>query len=267
MHPIERLRHVARAEGADPALVAREAAHALGSVARSDPPGLLPACRRLIGRHVASGPVWWLAAHMLTDADPVDAARRCAEQLEDDTTATALVHALPEEATVLVVGWPDVTAVALRRRGDVEALITEGGGDGHMLARRLSEAGSDVTLVPDRGIAAAAVVADVVLIEALAAGPSGLLAAPGSHAAAAVAQRGASAVWGVVPVGRALPERLWRALLERFDAGDEPWERDAELVPADLLAQIIGPDGPCDTVDGLAGSACPAAAELFRDAG
>jgi hypothetical protein len=267
MHPIERLRHVARAEGADPALVAREAAYALGSVARSDPAGLLPACRRLIARHVASGPVWWLAAHMLTDADPADTARRCAGQLEDDTTATALAHALPEEATVVVVGWPDVTALALRRRGDVEALIIDGAGEGAMLARRLAEAGNDVTLVPDRGIAAAAVVADVVLIEAVAAGPSGVLAAPGSHAAAAVAQRAGTAVWGVVPVGRALPERLWRALLERFDAGDEPWERDAELVPADLLAQVVGPDGLGDPVDGLAGLTCPAAAELFRDAG
>ena len=79
MHPIERLRHVARAEGADPALVAREAAHALASVARSDPPGLLPACRRLISRHVAAGPVWWLAARMLTDAEPGEAARRSAD--------------------------------------------------------------------------------------------------------------------------------------------------------------------------------------------
>jgi len=101
----------------------------------------------------------------------------------------------------------------------------------------------------------------------LAAGPTGLLAAPGSHAAAAVAARAGVAVWGVVPVGRVLPERLWRAVLERFDADGEPWERDGELVPADLLARVVGPQGELDPAEGLAAATCPAALELFRDAG
>jgi hypothetical protein len=68
-------------------------------------------------------------------------------------------------------------------------------------------------------------------------------------------------------VGRVLPERLWRALLERFDADGEPWEREGELVPAVLLGQVCGPDGCCDPAEGLANATCPAAAELFRDAG
>ena len=267
MHPIERLRYVARAEGADPALVAREAAHALATVARSEPVGLLPACRRLVSRHVASGPVWWLTARILTAEDPAETARQAAAELEDDPTGGRLAQALPDDATVVVIGWPDVAASALRRRGDVEVLISDGGGDGHVLARRLSDAGGDATVIPDRGVAAAAVVADVVLIEALAAGPSGLLAAAGSHAAAAIAARAGVAVWGVVPVGRVLPERLWLALLERFDADGEPWEREGELVPADLLDQLAGPEGLCDTAEGLANATCPAAAELFRDAG
>ena len=41
----------------------------------------------------------------------------------------------------------------------MEALIGEAGGEGQMLARRLVDAGGDVTVVADRGIAAAAVVA------------------------------------------------------------------------------------------------------------
>ena len=65
MHPIEHLRYVARATGADPAVIAREAADALVEMARIQPAGLVPACRRLIERHVASGPVWWLSARML----------------------------------------------------------------------------------------------------------------------------------------------------------------------------------------------------------
>ena len=65
MHPIEHLRHVARATGADPALVATEAASALAQMASMDPAGLVPACRRLIEAHLTSGPVWWLSARIL----------------------------------------------------------------------------------------------------------------------------------------------------------------------------------------------------------
>ena len=267
MHPIEHLRHVARAEGADPALVAREAAFALAAVARSEPAGVLPACRRLVGRHVASGPVWWLAARMLGAIDVGEAARLAADELDGDPTGRLLAAAIPDDATVLIIGWPDIVASALRRRGDLEVLIMDGGGEGAALARRLSDAGNDVASVPDRGLGAAAVVADLVLVESMAAGPSGLLAAPGSHAAAAVAARSGVPVWGVAGVGRVLPDRLWRALLERFDAGGEPWERDGELVPASLLDQLCGAEGPAEVSVGLASPTCPPAPELFRDAG
>jgi hypothetical protein len=166
MHPVERLRYVAQATGADPAVVAREAAYALGQVAETDLPGLVPSCRRLIERHVTSGPLWWLAARILADADPGPAARRAAEELDEDPTDRALARLLPDDTTVLVVGWPDLAGAALRRRGDLEVLVVEGDGDGTVLARRLREAGSDVALVPDAGVAAAAVVAGLVLIEA-----------------------------------------------------------------------------------------------------
>ena len=57
IHPIEHRRYVARATGADPALVTREAASALAEMCRSQPAGLLPACRRLIERHIAAAPL------------------------------------------------------------------------------------------------------------------------------------------------------------------------------------------------------------------
>jgi hypothetical protein len=69
-------------------------------------------------------------------------------------------------------------------------------------------------------------------------------------------------------VGRVLPERLWDALAARLDdSGDEPWDRPSELVPAPLISQVVGPDGPCETEEGLRASTCPAAPELFRAAG
>lgn len=267
MHPIERLRYVARAEGADPALVASEAATALAAVARAEPAGLLPACRRLIARHLSAGPVWWLSARVLGAPDVAAEARAAAEELADDRTDRHLAAAIPDETTTLVVGWPDVAASALRRRGDLEVLVVDAGGEGSALARRLADAGNDVALVPDAGAGAAAAVAGLMLVEARAAGPSGILAAPGSHAAAAVAARAGAQVWGVAGVGRVLPPRLWDALLARFDASGEPWERDAELVPADLLTSVVGPGGTVPTTEGLAAATCPPAPELFRDAG
>jgi hypothetical protein len=264
MHPIERLRYVARVQGADFGLLAGEAASALGALAASDVAGLVPSCRRLVERHVTNGPLWWLSARMLSSPDPVDAAREAAAALEADQTGRQLAAAMPDEAVVLVVGWPDITADALARRGDLEVLVVESGGEGTALARRLSGEGA-ASLVPDRGIGAAATVADLVVVEAQVAGPSGVIAAPGSHAAAAVAQRSGVPVWAVVGVGRALPEPLWAALLSRLDqSGLEPWDRDAELVAAHLIDSVVGPLGPVGVEEGLAATTCPVAPELLR---
>lgn len=268
MHPIEHLRYVARATGADPAVVAREAADALVEMARIQPAGLVPACRRLIDRHVASGPVWWLSARMLRSEEPARAGRESASELDSDPTASHLTDALADSATVVVVGWPDVTAEALRRRGDVEVLVVDWSSEGEQLARRLQERGSEVALVPESGAGPAAVVADVVLVEALAAGPAGVLAVPGSMAVAAVAAHQQVPVWAVAGVGRVLPEQLWDALVNRLDeSGAEPWDRPVEVVPAGLISCVVGPDGLVEAEPGLRATTCPAAPELFRAAG
>lgn len=268
MHPIEHLRYVARATGADPALVAAEAAEALVQMARIQPAGLVPACRRLIERHLSSGPVWWLSARMLRDEDPVAAGRRSAEELEQDGTSVQVADALPDGATAVVIGWPDITSDALRRRGDVEVLIVDWESEGDQLVRRLRDRGNEVVLVSESGVGPAAVVADVVVVEAVAAGPPGILAVPGSMAAAAVAAHQQVPVWAVTGVGRVLPGPLWDAMLQRLDeSGVEPWDRSVEVVPAALISQVVGPDGPVETETGLAATTCPAAPELFRAAG
>ena len=268
MHPIEHLRYVARASGADPSLVAREAAAALAEVAQVDPAGIVPGCRRLVERHLTSGPVWWLAARVLSAADPSDAALQAAAELEEDRTERHLASALADAATVVVIGWPEVTAGALRRRGDLEVLVVDSLGEGSGLARRLANAGSECEVVPNSGVGPASAVADLVVVEAFVAGPAGVLAAPGSLPAAATAAHSGRPVWLVTPTGRVLPEGLWAALLNRFDeTAGEPWERAAELVPASLASDLVGPDGPAGVEEGLASATCPAAPELLRAAG
>lgn len=265
MHPIERLRYVARASGADPSLVAREAASALADVALDEPAGLVPACRRLIGHHLTSGPIWWLSARMLSADDPAAAARAAVGELDEDRTGRVLIDDIPEDATVLIIGWPDTAASALRRRGDLEVLVVDAGGEGSVLARRLADSGTEATVVPDSGVGTAAAVSALVLVEAHAAGPSGLLATAGSHAAAAVAVAAGVPVWGVAPVGTVLPARLWDTLLGRVDAGGlEPWERDTELVPGRLLTAVIGPSGAVDPDTALRSSTAPPVAELLH---
>ena len=240
--------------------MAQLSAAALSALARTDRAGLVPACRQLVARHLENGPVWWMASRVLCSDDPARAAREAEDELASDPTPAHLEEALPEGATVLVVGWPELAGLALARRGDVEVLVADADGQGAALARRLARGGIDVALVEDRGVGAGAVAADIVLVEALAAGPSGLLAPLGSHAAAALAQE----AWGVAGVGRVLPEELWTALLERFDgSGCEPWERGAELVPVGALKFLVGPGGLGEVGLGLAATTCPAAPELL----
>jgi hypothetical protein len=94
MHPIERLRYVARADWVPPALLASEAAWALSELAEHEGAAVLPACRRLLDRHPACGPLWWVAACILTAGDPIAEAERCADALEGDMTPELLAEEL-----------------------------------------------------------------------------------------------------------------------------------------------------------------------------
>ncbi|HUC35869.1 MAG TPA: hypothetical protein VMR97_01965 [Acidimicrobiales bacterium] len=98
MHPIERLRYVARAGWAGPSELAAEAAWALADLAEREPAALVPACRRLLDRQPGCGPLWWLCARVLSAPDPVTEAVVCAEELCDDPTASLLLEALPPGA-------------------------------------------------------------------------------------------------------------------------------------------------------------------------
>jgi len=261
MHPFERLRMAARAGGEDPSLVARQAASALAAIA-GEPAAVVTACRRLVDRQPASGPVWWLAARVLAAADPGNEAWRSADELRHDPTARALADALPDGATVTVLGSPPVVSRALGRRGDVWALVVDARGQGGRLLYQLEEEGGDVDLVSESGLAAAVLASDVVVLEADALGPGGLVAAAGSRAAAAVAGHAGVPVWAAAGVGRVLPEGLWDALVARLDDRPSPWDRPSELVPLDLVDVIVGPAGEESLEEALARAGCVAVPEL-----
>lgn len=242
MHPIERLRYVARSGGVDHAALAEEVARALAGFV-DDPSGLVTACRRIIDRHPTSGPMWWLAARVLATNDPRAEAFRCVSILQDDKTAAALAYELADEITVTVLGWPEQVGAALVRRGDIRALVVDALGEGAGLVRRLEYADSPAEEVNPANLAGAVRWSNLVLLEASAVGPGSFVSVAGSHAAAAVARDNDADVWLVAGEGRLLPERLWESVVDRLDQAGEPWELDEEIVPLSLVDRVVGPKG------------------------
>lgn len=263
MHPIERLRYVARSSGAPQSVLVRETAGALAALG-FDPPGLVTACRRILDRHPMSAPLWWLAARVLTANDPMDEAWRAADEVSADTTGEDLAWAIPDEATVTVLGWPDVIGEALVRRGDVQVLVVDALGEGSGLVRRLLHADVDAEDVPAAGLGAAVAASDVVLLEASAIGPDGYVSIAGSRAAAAVGRQAGVPVWLAGGVGRLLPQRMWGALVGRLDLIGEPWELDDEVAPLDSIDRVAMPGGLVEVAAALKRVDCPIAPELFK---
>ncbi|CAN5880770.1 hypothetical protein BH23ACT2_BH23ACT2_24090 [soil metagenome] len=264
MHPIERLRYVARASGAPADDVVREAAASLAGFA-DDPASLVTACRRLVDRHAANGPIWWLCARTLVASDPGDEAWRCLDDVTTDPTVDELGHALPDGARVTVVGWPDRLARALARRGDVEVRVIDVEGDGPAFVRMLDRADVAAIDVDVTGLAAAASSADLVVLDASAIGPDAALSAPGSWPAAAVAHAAGVPVWLVSGAGCLVPPLLWEALTDRLaGSADAAWCRTHDSLPLALVDRIVGPSGPEPVVDGLGRGDTPDVPELRR---
>lgn len=263
MHPIERLRYVARAGGIDHGAMAEETARALAGFV-DDPTGLVTACRRIVDRHPTSGPMWWLAARVLATNDPRAESFACVSALQDDPTPAALAYELPDDVTVTVIGWPEQVGGALVRRGDVRSLVVDSLGEGAGLVRRLEHADSDAEEVPPANVGGAVRWSDLVLLEASAVGPEAFVGIAGSLPAAAVARHHDAEVWLVAGEGRLLPERLWESLADRLDQMGEPWELDEEIVPLSLVDKVVGPRG-LESVDAmLRRTDAPVVPELLR---
>ena len=83
---MERLRYVARADGAGIASLVEAAARALAGL-DDDHAGLVTGCRQMVDRHPSVGPMWWLTSRMLCADRPRDEAWAVVEALESDPTS------------------------------------------------------------------------------------------------------------------------------------------------------------------------------------
>ena len=251
------------------ALVA-ETARALAGFA-DDERGLVTACRRVVHRHPVCGSLVWLAAGAVTSPDPRSALREAAAAVAADPTSRHVADALPPDATVLVVGWPEAAVASLGRRGDLSVVVVDTDGDADDLVDALSDADVDARSIRPVGLGAAlAAAADlaagnvVVLIEADAADAERVVAAPGSLAAAATARALGLATWLVAPRGRTQPAALLDCGLARLAAGvAHPTDADWDVVPTSLLDVVVRPDGPMSVADALAVPDCAFVPELF----
>ena len=263
MHPIEQLRFVARASGADAGLLVQEAASALGVFA-GDPAGLLTAARRLLTRQPAVGPLWWMCSRLAVSSDPRAEARALIEELRADRTGRELAHGLPDGATVVFCGWPDLIVGSLPRRGDVQALVIDVEGQGLSVARRLARADVEVEEVDAAHLAGAVEEADVVLLEAAAVGSAAALTDVGSVALAATARALGRPTWLVTGIGRRLHEPYWQAIVERTAEPDQPaWMAPFEVLSLGLVDRLVTGDGvqlPAEVAE----PAMPLAPELLR---
>jgi hypothetical protein len=258
VHPIERLRHVARAEDVDADHVVRAAVESLAGFS-TDPVALLPAVRRLTERHPANGALWSLSARVVTASDPGDEAWRCLDLMVSDRTVTELGHAMPQGATVVVAGGPHRFTPALVARGDVAVTIVEAGDESWPFERRL--AGLDVNVESVAAEQAGPVVAsaDLVLVDAWAVGPSTMATAPGSWPVAAVAHAAGVPVWGVAGWGRILHPSTWAGATRHVTIGSS-----VEEMPLALVDRLVGCGGVEPVEEGLRRLDAPPAPELVR---
>ena len=230
-----------------------------------DPHALVTACRRMIDRQPGIAPLWWLGARLLTAADPAVEIQVVLGELADDATVRELEFAIPADATVCVIGWPDMVGEALLRRGDLRVLVVDAHREGSGFAARLVQADVDCDDVPVEGMAQAMAASDIVILEASAACPTEVLAVSGSFAAAVLARRLDVPVWLALGVGRLLPAEMYTALVARAGLDDEPWRQDDERLPADLIDVVIGGSGVGAAAAALRDVACPVAPELMKD--
>jgi hypothetical protein len=263
VHPIEHLRHVARSRPVDESELVREAAIALGSMHTSGP-DLVVACRRIVERHAQIGSLWWLCARLLMSSEPTRLAWQIADEVESDPTPRAIAAALPDDATVVTIGWPAVAGAALMRRGDARVLCADSRHEASAFVRMLERADIVCDPIPSESLARAVAAADLVMIEGIAACPRRVLAPVGSHVLAAVAAHLGTPVWCALGIGRRLPVEYVDAIAAHVLAGCDSFDADIDELPIGLVSHVATTDGVSSDVVAALQPECAYAPELLR---
>ncbi|MFZ9843075.1 MAG: hypothetical protein ACO3EQ_01920 [Ilumatobacteraceae bacterium] len=253
---------MARADGAGPALLVRETALALCAM-EFDPQSLVLACRRIVERHPTMAQLWWLCANVLAAPEPFARARELALVVERDETPGHLDDALPDDATVLIVGWPFNAVKCLAQRGDAMMLVVDSHGEGEALVDRLHDAEIAAELVPFECVAAAAQQATLVVVEALACGPKHVLAVGGSRAVMETAKSLGKPAWLVAGAGTRMPETLWKGMTGALNLPSD-WHAGLDVIDVSRFDRVVGPSGASEDPNAALEPECPASTELLR---
>ena len=202
---------------------------------------------------------------MVAAPAPFEVAARLADRIEDDPTPEVIIDALPVDATVTLLGWPDLAGEAVLRRGDATVLAVDIADEGASFVRRLQRNDVEAEIVEAAGIAAAVLASDVVLIEALACTATQALAVQGSLAAAAVAYTAEVPAWLVAGRGRCLPDQVFDVVRDRAEAtAAVAWRAEAEPLPIGLVSHVARDDAVVERDAARLVPECPVAYELLR---
>ncbi len=266
MHPIERLRALARTHPDQASAAARAAVDALAGL-HDDPAGLVVACRRLVDHEPAIGVMWWVCSELLAASDVGDAAWRIAAVLDADSTPETLATELPSERTVAMLGRSEEMLGALGLRSDCCGVLVDLD-DGGWAPRRRRGPALDHADIDE--IAEVLSPGDVLLVDVLALSTKGWVGRCEVPEAVGEARRAGAEVWGVAGTGRQLPVAVFDALCSRL----EHRERVGGATPAstggyqrhDLaLVDLVVGSGTAWLPDELdPGAACAVAPELLR---
>ena len=264
MHPIEHLRYVARAHGADPVDIALGAADALLGVAR-DPAATLVSARRLVEHHPLNPALWAMCAQAVTALEPRIEVARVADDVANDDVASHMMELLAEVGTVVTIGWSGHVVDALVRRGDVHVLVVDSLGDGQETFRHLSRRDVSCELVASEGLATAVTSADATIVPAVAVGDDAALCTGGALAMASVAYCTGSRLWTLVSAQTRLPRVLFDAMVAGVLDRPDPWASGVDLVPVSMWGTVVAGFGTADAAVSLSRiDACPPATEILR---
>jgi len=203
---------------------------------------------------------------VLAAADPFEKARELSDRMDADETTNFLIEALPQDATVCIVGWNPTALEAIARRGDCRAIIVDSFGTGDSAVNALERLDIDVQGVTLEHAGLTVQMSDIVIIDTLGCGGTEVLAVGGSQAVAALAYCESKPAWLVTRLGTRLPIELWDAMKLANRDVDAPWRSDIDVIPRQLLGRIIGPTGVSDidmnTAQNFIGE-CPASTEML----